>query len=287
MRIELRHITVAIGGASILHDVSLCVEDGTFVSVLGASGAGKSTLLGVVSGLVEQTSGSVVFDGQGVDALPTHRRDVAMVFQDARLFPHLNVRDNVIFPLKMRGVSRSRCRERAEELLAAVQLGGLGDRGVHELSGGQRQRVALARALAARPGVVLLDEPFSGLDESLREEMRRLVLELHDRLGITMLMVTHDPVEALVMSDRVVYVDNGLVVEEGVPEVLLRSRTPVVAASFGNVAAVEGLVHEGEFVRGRLHVEAPGVAPGAAVLVRTAAGLVHVLPSAEVGEEPR
>lgn len=287
MRIELRHITVAIGGVSILRDVSLCVEDGTFVSVLGASGAGKSTLLGVVSGLVEQTSGSVVFDGQGVDALPAHRRDVAMVFQDARLFPHLNVRDNVIFPLKMRGVSRSRCRERAEELLAAVQLGGLGDRGVHELSGGQRQRVALARALAARPGVVLLDEPFSGLDESLREEMRRLVLELHDRLGITMLMVTHDPVEALVMSDRVVYVDNGSVVEEGVPEVLLRSRTPVVAASFGNVAAVEGLVHEGEFVRGRLHVEAPGVAPGAAVLVRTAAGLVHVLPSAEVGEEPR
>lgn len=287
MRIELRHISVAMGGTSILRDVSLCVEDRTFVSVLGASGAGKSTLLGVVSGLVEQTSGSVVFDGQGVDARPAHRRDVAMVFQDARLFPHLNVRDNVIFPLKMRGVSRTRCRTRAEELLAAVQLGGLGDRGVHELSGGQRQRVALARALAARPGVVLLDEPFSGLDESLREEMRRLVLELHDRLGITMLMVTHDPVEALIMSDRVVYVANGSVVEEGVPEVLLRSCTPVVAASFGNVAAVEGLVREGEFVRGRLHVEAPGVAPGAAVLVRTATGLVHVLPSAKAEGEER
>lgn len=277
MRIELDRISFAAKGTPILRDVSLCVEDGAFASVLGVSGAGKSTLLGVISGLIEQTGGSVMFDGRVVDGVPAHRRDVAVVFQDSRLFPHLNARENIMFPLKMRGVSRARCRERAEELLEAVQLAGLGGREVHELSGGQRQRVALARALAPRPGAVLLDEPFSGLDESLRDDMRQLVLDLHERMGTTMVMVTHDPIEALAMSHRVIYLAEGRVVEDGAPEALLRSLNPLVAASFGGAAAVEGEVVRGEFVRGRLRVEALGVPDGKAVLVRMGDGSMRVL----------
>lgn len=280
MRIELDRVSLAIKGTPILRDVSLGVDDGSFVSVLGASGAGKSTLLGVVSGLVEQTAGSVRFDGEVVDAVPAHRRDVSVVFQDARLFPHLSVHDNVAFPLKVRGVSRPRRAARAEELLKAVQLEGLGGRRVQELSGGQRQRVALARALAPRPGAVLLDEPFSGLDESLRDDMRQLVAGLQAQTGTTMLMVTHDPVEALIMSDRVVYLAQGAVVEEGPPEQLLCSQTPAVAASFGSAAAVEGVVADGVFVCGHLRVQAPaGAQEGPAVLVRTADGTLHVLPA--------
>ena len=278
MRIELDRVSLTAKGTPILRDICLRVEEGTFTSVLGASGAGKSTLLGVISGLVEQTAGSVAFDGRPVDAVPAHRRDVAVVFQDARLFPHLNALENIMFPLKVRGVGRSRCRERAEELLAAVQLAGLGGREIRELSGGQRQRVALARALAPRPGAVLLDEPFSGLDESLRDDMRRLVLELHESMGITMVMVTHDPLEALVMSDQVIYLADGRVVESGAPDALLRSSNPLVSASFGGAAAVEGAVERGTFVRGRLQVEAHGTPDGTAILVRTADGSIRVLP---------
>ena len=285
VRIELSHVSLARQGTPILRDVNLTVEDGTFVSVLGASGAGKSTLLGVICGLVEQTAGSVAFDGRAVDALAAHRRDVTVVFQDARLFPHLSVLENVMFPLKMRGVSRARRRERAEDLLEAVQLAGFGGRGVHELSGGQRQRVALARALAPRPGAVLLDEPFSGLDESLRDAMRHLVVALHERVGTTMVMVTHDPVEALTMSHRVLYLAGGCVVEEGTPEMLLRSTNPLVGASFGAVAAVEGTVDGAQFVRGRLRVEAPGMPDGAAVLLRRSDASMRIVPATAEGEK--
>ncbi len=149
MQIALDSVNLATKGTPRLVDVSLEVPDGSFVSVLGASGAGKSTLLGVVSGLIPQDGGRVLFDGQPVDDLPAHRRDVAVVFQDARLFPNMNALDNVAFPLKVRGVGRKERRERAAKMLAQVQLEDMGQRGVHELSGGQRQRVALARALVA------------------------------------------------------------------------------------------------------------------------------------------
>ena len=250
MQIALDSVSLATKGIPRLVDVSFEVPDGSFVSVLGASGAGKSTLLGVVSGLIPQDSGHVLFDGRPVDDVAAHRRDVAVVFQDARLFPNMNALDNVAFPLKVRGVGRVSRRERAAAMLAQVQLEGMGRRGVHELSGGQRQRVALARALVAGPRAVLLDEPFSGLDESLRDDMRRLVLDLHERLGTTMLMVTHDPMEALVMSDRVAYLSHGHLVQYGAPaDVLLHPATPEVAESFGAARALEGQVVRGLCLR--------------------------------------
>lgn len=277
MRVELEGVGVTRGGTRILSDVSLAVGEGSFTSVLGTSGAGKSTLLGVVSGLVCQDEGSVLIDGAPVDDLAPERRGVAVVFQDARLFPNMDVRDNVAFPLRVRGVGRRQRREAAEEMLGRVQLEGLGGRRVGELSGGQRQRVALARALVAAPRVVLLDEPFSGLDEALRGDMRRLVSSLHEELGITALMVTHDPLEALTMSDEVVYLAEGRVAQAGSPaDVLMRPASPAVAACFGRTSALEGTAAQGEFACGKLRVPAPGVADGPAVLLRTSDGAVHV-----------
>lgn len=303
MQITLDSVSLATKGTPRLIDVSFEVPDGSFVSVLGASGAGKSTLLGVVSGLIPQDGGHVLFDGRPVDDLPAHRRDVAVVFQDARLFPNMNALDNVAFPLKVRGIGRKERRERAVKMLAQVQLEDMGQRGVHELSGGQRQRVALARALVADPRAVLLDEPFSGLDESLRDDMRRLVQDLHGRLGTTMLMVTHDPMEALVMSDRVAYLSHGRLVQYGTPaDVLLRPAAPEVAESFGAARALEGRVVQGVFTCGKLQVSLeqvvqangagcagalPQLPDGPAVLLRTASGIVdvHALPGL-VAEKP-
>ncbi len=277
MDIALDHVTVAGKGAPRLVDACLEVPTGSFVSVLGPSGAGKSTLLGVVSGLVVQDAGAVLFDGKAVDDVPAHRRGVSMVFQDARLFPNMSVLDNVAFPLKVRGAGRTQRRERAERMLADVQLEGFGARRTHELSGGQRQRVALARALVAGPRAVLLDEPFSSLDETLRDEMRCLVLDLHARTGTTMLMVTHDPMEALVMSDRVVYLAQGAVVQQDEPGRLLAApATDEVSAGLGGTRALEGEVEQGAFVRGKLHIAAPGVPDGPAVLLRTGDGHLSV-----------
>ena len=276
MRIELDCISYEAKGTSILRSVSLDVASGAFVSVLGASGAGKSTLLGVVAGLLDHTGGGLRFDGRAVDGVPAHRRNVAVVFQDARLFPNMDALDNVAFPLAARGVAKAERRERAAAMLARVQLGGFERRRVGELSGGQRQRVALARALVAEPGAVLLDEPLSALDETLRDDMRLLILELHERTGTTMLMVTHDPMEALVMSDRVVYLAEGAVVAQGTPAELLTSPDPRVSASFGALEALGGTVGADVFARGKLVVPAPGVSEGPAALLRTADGAVRV-----------
>lgn len=277
MKIELDDIRVVRGGRTIIDGLGLTVPEGAFASILGPSGAGKSTLLGVVAGLLVQDGGSVRFDGQAVDALPAHKRGVAMVFQDARLFPHMSVGDNVAFPLKARGVAKAARRAEAAEWLARVQLAGFADRRVQELSGGQKQRVALARALAAHPRALLLDEPFSGLDEALRDAMRQLVRSLHEQTGVTTLMVTHDAMEALVMSDTVAYVHEGGLAQVGAPvDLLLHPAAPCVAESFGGARALEGTVRADAFSRGRLQVPAPGVADGPAVLVRTAAGSVAV-----------
>ena len=280
MHLALDHICLALSGKTILDDVSFEVADGQFVSVLGESGAGKSTTLKVVAGLLPQDSGTVSFDGEVADDLPTHKRSCAIVFQDIRLFPNMSVADNVAFPLKMQGVAKRERLQVAEEMLEAVRLPGLGDRRTYELSGGQQQRVALARALAGRPRAVLLDEPFSGLDEQLREEMRALVLSLHERFSMTSLMVTHDPDEALTMSDRIVYVSEGRVVQRGTPaDLLLHPANDLVAACFGDTSAIEGEVRAGSFVRGKLALPAPDAADGPAVLVRVkgSAPFVHSL----------
>lgn len=280
MRLDFNHICLSLAGKRILDDVTFSVEDGQFVSVLGESGAGKSTTLKVIAGLIPQDEGEVLFDGDAVDNLPTHKRETAIVFQDIRLFPNMSAAENVAFPLKMRKVPKAERLNVAGELLAAVHLEGMGARRVGELSGGQQQRVALARALAARPRAILLDEPFSGLDEQLRDEMRMLVLSLHERFGMTSLMVTHDPDEALVMSDRIVYLSEGRLMQDGSPaDLLLRPANDAVAACFGDTSAIKGAVANGVFRTGKLEVPAPNEPDGPAVLVRVKGGVpfVHAL----------
>lgn len=269
MRLSLESIDLALGGKDILRDVSFIVEDGQFVSVLGESGAGKSTTLKVIAGIIPQDSGRVLFDGACVDDVPTHERNTTTVFQDIRLFPHMDVSQNVAFPLRMRKVAKAERREVVERMLDAVQLKGMEHRRPAELSGGQQQRVALARALAGRPRAVLLDEPFSGLDEQLRGEMRQLVSRLHAEFSMTSLMVTHDPDEALVMSDRIIYMSDGRVIQQGTPaELLLEPTNETVRAAFDISSSIEGAVHNGAFVSGKLTVPAPDMTAGPAVLVR-------------------
>lgn len=270
MELAVEHIDVSLGKPAkrVLDDVSFRAEDGSFVSLLGASGAGKSTLLKVVSGVLVQEGGAVLFDGEPVDALPPHRRGLGFVFQDMRLFPHMTVRENVAFPCKMLGMgTRARAR-RADELLERVQLEGFGERAVRELSGGQAQRVALARALAARPRALLLDEPFSGLDEALRDDMRSLLLHLHREEGVTTVMVTHDAVEAAMMSDRVVYVSAGRVLQEGEPAALYEHpAAEEIAACFGECSRLQGEASGGVFAAGDLRLPAPPTLEGAAQAV--------------------
>ena len=278
MRIDLSHIGLSVKGAPLLRDVCATVPDRALVSILGESGAGKTTLLRVVGGLAAQDEGHVLFDGQAVDDLPANKRGISMVFQDARLFPNMSVLDNVAFPLKVRGVGRGERREQAAQMLEKVQLAGLGERRTHEISGGQRQRVALARALVASPGAVLMDEPFSALDESLRDDMRELVLALHAELGLTVLMVTHDPVEAVTMSDQVIYMAGGAIEQVGTgADILMRPATERVRSCFRDTVAIEGVVTGGEFCARKLRVRADTV-DGPALLVRTRAGEVSVKP---------
>lgn len=278
MRIDFDHICLAIKGTQLLRDVTLSVPDRAFVSILGESGAGKTTLLRVANGLAVHDEGHVLFDGAAVDDLPANKRGVSMVFQDARLFPNMSVLDNVAFPLKVRGMGKEERRTQAQRMLENVQLAGLGARRTHEISGGQRQRVALARALVANPRAVLMDEPFSALDESLREDMRELVLSLHESLHLTILMVTHDPVEAITMSDQVKCMAHGAIEQVGTgADILLRPAAEPVRNIFKDTVAIEGRVEGGEFCARKLRVPAT-IEDGPALLVRTRAGVTTVKP---------
>ena len=278
MELTVENVTMSLGAGAqrrrVLDDVSFRVPEGTFTSLLGASGAGKSTLLKVVAGVLVQDAGTVCFDVEPVDALPPHKRGLGFVFQDMRLFPNMTVEENVAFPCKMRGMGRIARLARARELLERVQLGGFGGREVRSLSGGQAQRVALARALSASPRALLLDEPFSGLDESLRGDMRSLLLHLHREEGVTTVMVTHDAEEALMMSDGIVYVSGGRVLQQGAPNDLYEHpAAEEVAACFGDCSRLAGKVREGTFRAGGLALPAGGCAEGPAHAVVRHAGI--------------
>ncbi len=209
IKLDINELTVKLNNITILDDLSLAVSDGEFLSLLGPSGCGKSTLLKTIAGIHEVSDGTIKLDGEMINDKPAYRRGAVIVFQDMRLFPNMSVAENVAYPLRIRGMRKAERLAKAEEYLGSVQLGGLGGRKVTQLSGGQQQRVALARALAAEPRLMLLDEPFSSLDEELREDMRRLVKELHDEFGMTTVMVTHDRKEAMAMADRVAIMSDG------------------------------------------------------------------------------
>lgn len=205
--LDVRDVTVRFGERTVLDRVCLRVERGETVALLGPSGSGKSTLLRVIAGIVDADCGDVVLDGRAVTAVPTHRRSVGMVFQDEQLFPHLDVAGNVGFGLRVAGVAAAERRACVAELLALVGMTGFGDRRIDGLSGGERKRVALARSLAPRPDVLLLDEPLTGLDRTLHDELAIEVREILARTGVTAIWVTHDPAEAGVVASRIVRLD--------------------------------------------------------------------------------
>jgi putative spermidine/putrescine transport system ATP-binding protein len=211
--LDLDRVGKSFGASLVVDGISLAVQPGEFLTLLGPSGCGKTTTLNLIAGFLAPDEGAIRIDGRQINAVPVHRRDIGLVFQDYALFPHRTVAENVAFGLRMRGIGRAEIAQRVQEALALVQLAGLGTRRPGQLSGGQRQRVALARALVIRPSVLLLDEPLSNLDLKLREDMRVEISGLQRKLGITTILVTHDQGEALVMSSRVAVMHKGRIAQ--------------------------------------------------------------------------
>lgn len=237
--LELADIRHSYDGVTALRGVSLSVARGEFLTLLGPSGSGKSTLLRVIAGLESPDSARVMrLDGKDIAGLPANLRNVSTVFQHFALFPHMTVGANVEYSLKVRGIAPVERRARAEEALALVRLPGKYERRIHQLSGGERQRVALARSLVMEPAVLLLDEPLGALDERLRLEMQRELIELRRRTGGTFILVTHSQEEAITMSDRVVLMRAGSIEQVGAPRDLFASPATEFAARFMGVENV-------------------------------------------------
>lgn len=249
MSLKINKLCVELQKAEILKDIDLEIKTGEFVSLLGASGCGKTTLLKSIAGLLEVKCGEIVIDGKSVENVAPEKRGTVIVFQDLRLFPHMTVEQNISFSMGLKKVSKSQQKERVAKLLEAVQLPGFEKRKIREMSGGQKQRVALARALAADPKILLLDEPFSSLDENLRYEMARLVKQLHRQLGLTVVMVTHDKSEAMKVSDRIALMQDGKVLQYDKPEVLFyHPNSKAVADYMGQTNYIAGTVKAGQFI---------------------------------------
>jgi putative spermidine/putrescine transport system ATP-binding protein len=235
--LSIENLTVRYGSATILDRLTLRVEPGEFLTLLGPSGSGKTSLLMSIAGFVPEADGSIRFGSTELSSLPPHRRNLGVVFQSYALFPHMNVFENVAYPLRLRKVQPDRIREQVEQALALMKMEPFAIRAVHELSGGQRQRVALARALVFEPAIMLMDEPLSALDRKLREHMQIELRRLHERLGITTIYVTHDQREALTMSDRIVVMDRGRIAQVDTPRGLYERPCSRFVADFIGVSS--------------------------------------------------
>lgn len=220
------------GTVAAVQNVSLDVAPGEFLSLLGPSGSGKTTLLMMIAGFELPTAGQIVIDGRDVTHTPPNKRGVGMVFQRYALFPHMTVAENIGFPLRMRKLGKAAISEKVEQALTMVRLPGYDRRTPAQLSGGQQQRVAVARALVFEPPVLLMDEPLGALDKKLREELQIEIKAIQERLGVTVIYVTHDQQEALTMSDRVAVMDGGRIVQIGTPTSLYRDPADAFVADF-------------------------------------------------------
>lgn len=241
--LSLVNIEKDYGSASAVRNVLLEVESGEFVSFLGPSGSGKTTTLSMVAGFVSPTRGSILVDGREVTGVPPHKRNIGMVFQDYSLFPHMNVAQNIAFPLAMRNVDKNERVRRVGEVLDIVGLQGMDARFPTELSGGQQQRVAIARAIVYQPAILLMDEPLGALDRMLRERLQLEIKQIQKRLGITTLYVTHDQGEALTMSDRVCVFNEGEIAQVGRPVSLYeRPESRFIAGFVGETNFLEAMV---------------------------------------------
>jgi putative spermidine/putrescine transport system ATP-binding protein/spermidine/putrescine transport system ATP-binding protein len=239
--VELARVAKSFGGVVAVRDLDLAIADGSFVTLLGPSGCGKTTTLRMVAGLEQPSAGDIAIKGRRVNDVPIHQRNLGLVFQNFALFPHKTVFENVAYGLKFRSVGRAERDRRVRRALDIVRLPHLGDRLPAQLSGGQQQRVALARATVIEPDVLLLDEPLSSLDASLREEMRVELKTIQREIGITTIFVTHDQGEALALSDKIVVMNHGVKEQEGAPEeVYNRPATRFVAEFLGHSNFING-----------------------------------------------
>lgn len=243
--VELRGLTKEFEDVVAVKDVDLSVRDGEILTLLGPSGCGKTTTLRMIAGFEIPTEGSIRIQGKDISQTPPYKRDTGMVFQRYALFQHMTVADNIAFGLKMQKVHDEEIDRRVEEILEMVQLEGLGGRYPAELSGGQQQRVALARSLVIEPAVLLLDEPLANLDKKLREEMRLEFLRLHEELDVTMVYVTHNQEEALMISDRMAVMSEGELHQVGTPEEVYQNPNNRFVADFiGQATFLSGVVAE-------------------------------------------
>lgn len=248
MSLMVEDLKVVLQKKVILHGISLDIREGEFISLLGASGCGKTTLLKSIAGLLEIQQGDIRIQDASVAGIPPEKRGTVIVFQDLRLFPHMTVEQNIAFPMELQKVPKDVRKKTVKKLLEEVQLTGFENRKIKEISGGQMQRVALARALAANPRVLLLDEPFSGLDECLRLEMGNLVKKLHQERKITTILVTHEKREAMQMSDRIALMSEGRILQYDTPRNMFRHPvSKAVAEYFGRVNYVKGRMKNHRF----------------------------------------
>lgn len=244
-RVQLSDVTKRFGNTVAVDRFSADIADGEFVTLLGPSGCGKTTTLRMVAGLVDPTSGEIRFDGQVVNNVPSHKRNIGLAFQSHALFPHLSVARNVAFGLEVKGVSKAQIQQRVAEMLDMVELSDYADRVPAQLSGGQQQRVALARMLATDPRVLLFDEPLSALDRNLRDTLKYSILDLQRRTNKTAIYVTHDQSEAFAISDRIFVMNQGRVEQAGTQlDIYLRPQTEFVANFVGDNNAIAGTVLE-------------------------------------------
>jgi inositol-phosphate transport system ATP-binding protein len=260
MRILLDAVTKQFGAFKAIDNVTLEVADGELLALLGPSGCGKTTTLFAICGIHRIDYGRILFGDQDVSTLPSQKRNVGVVFQSYALYPHMTVRENIAFPLEVRKESKTEIKRMVDEIADLVHIQPLMERRPAELSGGQQQRVAIARAIVRRPDILLLDEPLANLDAGLRLEMRTELLNLQKETGITAVIVTHDQVEAMSMSDRIAIMDEGRILQIGTPdEMYHRPENKFIAGFIGNppISFADGKVEDGRFVAEGLEFDLP------------------------------
>src|SRR5215211_4386762 len=300
-RVQLIDITKRYGSTLAVDHFNADIEEGEFITLLGPSGCGKTTTLRMVAGLVEPTAGQIRFDGQVMNNVPSHKRNIGLAFQSHALFPHLSVARNIAFGLEVKGAPKQESQQRVSEMLEMIELSPHADRMPSQLSGGQQQRVALARMLATDPRVLLFDEPLSALDRNLRDTLKYSILDLQRRTGKTAIYVTHDQSEAFAISDRIFVMNEGRIEQAGTQlDIYLRPRTEFVASFVGDNNAIPGevvgLVGAASGESGLVDVRAGGmrlrgsdpgnVRVGDSVLVFVRPENIEVIMDGDVADEP-
>ena len=268
--VAFEHVQKSYDGQTlVVKDLNLSIGKGEFLTMLGPSGSGKTTCLMMLAGFETATHGEIRLDGRPINQVPPHKRGIGMVFQNYALFPHMTVGENLAFPLEVRGMSRSEREARIARALDMVQMGRFANRRPAQLSGGQQQRIALARALVFDPELVLMDEPLGALDKQLREHMQFEIKHLHEKLGITVVYVTHDQGEALTMSDRIAVFNDGRIQQLAAPADLYeRPENSFVASFIGENNALAGTIERLEGDKALVRLDGGGVIDATAVNIR-------------------